>query len=486
MEQIQISNRAGFLKNLHPAWFLLAGIITIFAAHLSYGMDAAAWISSLPFLIYLDRTKGFKSRLFFYSALLAAWSFATAKIISPPIPYGLVFLYSVPLSLFHLPAYLIWGRFREEKFAVLIFPAVFVLIEWLQYTFTPFASWGVAAYTQVNTPVMMQFLSVFGMAGLGFLIYWVNSSLAEFVAGRKRNVLNLYAPLSAVILVLIFGMVRYSSGNSSETKTMKLAAVGTDSEVSGLPLPSKESNAKVIETLFGRTRQAANAGAKLIVWNEASAFILPEDENAWTDSLAAIAAELNIGLVAAYVVPVSTDPLKYENKYQFFDSAGNSIYTYHKHQPVPGEPAINGTEKLNVFNMNGAKTGAAICYDYDFPYLAKAFGNLDADLVAVPSSDWKGIDPIHTQMAAFRALEQGHSILRSTRFGLSAAIDPYGKMIAKMSSFDANNKIMLAELPVRKVRTVYSVIGDSFIYACIGFIAFFFSQIILKKQKNKN
>jgi apolipoprotein N-acyltransferase len=50
-------------------------------------------------------------------------------------------------------------------------------------------------------------------------------------------------------------------------------------------------------------------------------------------------------------------------------------------------------------------------------------------------------------MAAFRAIEKGNSILRSTRFGLSAAINPYGEMTAQQSSFDSRNKIMRAELP---------------------------------------
>jgi apolipoprotein N-acyltransferase len=56
----------------------------------------------------------------------------------------------------------------------------------------------------------------------------------------------------------------------------------------------------------------------------------------------------------------------------------------------------------------------ALCYDYDFPALAAQHGSLGVDLVALPSSDWRGIDPIHTQMAAVRAIEQGVSIVRST------------------------------------------------------------------------
>jgi apolipoprotein N-acyltransferase len=229
---------------------------------------------------------------------------------------------------------------------------------------------------------------------------------------------------------------------------------------------------------------AAKSGIKLVVWNEAATIVMPDDETNWRDSLSNLAAKQNISLVAAYIVPVSITPLRYENKYLFINSNGVVVYSYQKHQPVPGEPSIKGTEPLKVVNVENTKIGGAICYDYDFPYIAKGFSQLDADIVVIPSSDWRGIDPIHTKMAAFRAIEQGHSIVRSTRLGLSAAITPYGEMIAQMSSFDKNDKIMIAHLPTKRITTVYSLIGDSFVYLCVGLIIFLLSTIFRSKRLN--
>jgi apolipoprotein N-acyltransferase len=166
--------------------------------------------------------------------------------------------------------------------------------------------------------------------------------------------------------------------------------------------------------------------------------------------------------------------VKYEDKYLFFDSTGLLVNTYLKHQPVPAEPAIKGHEALKVTEVDRCKVGGVICYDYAFPYLARAYGKQKGDLIADPSSDWSGIDPLHSRMATFRAIEQGHSILRSTKFGLSAAITPYGEMVAQMSSFDSNDKVMMALLSIKGVPTLYSVIGDIVIYACLGFIVLFF------------
>jgi apolipoprotein N-acyltransferase len=462
------------LNKIKPAWYLFIGIAVMVATHLTYSIDLAAWISSVPFLIYLGITKGLKSRLLFVLALIAAWSFCVSKILSPPMPVIMIFLFSVPISLFQLPGYLLWNRFRKYKWSFLLFPAIMTIMEWIQYSFTPFASWGVAAYTQSHNLILMQSLSLFGMAGLSFLVYWVNISISEIAVNRKTTRQTFQIPIAVLLLLVLFGAFRYEMSKSKGTNTITVAAVGTNSEVSGLPLPSKESNDTIKTILFQRTSSAAKAGAVLVVWNEASTFILPNDETVWKDSLSLLASTLKISLVASYVLPVSIAPLKYENKYLFIDTNGTIVYTYHKHQPVPGEPSMKGKEPLKVFEINAAKIGGAICYDYDFPYLARGFGKLHADIVAVPSSDWRGIDPLHSRMAVFRAIEQGHSIIRSTRFGNSAAITPYGETIAQMSSYDKNDRIMIAYLPVMGVTTVYALIGDAFIYLCIGFILMFF------------
>ena len=358
-----------------------------------------------------------------------------------------------------------------------------IIMEWIQYTFTPIATWGVSAYTLHDNVALIQTVSLFGLAGLSFLIYWINVSIANILINRKVSFSTLHLPLIILCLFIAFGSIRYDMSKAHGVDTITVAAVGTDSQVSGLPLPSQEIIRQTKSALFKRTRAAADGGAKIISWNEAAIFVMPEDENEWMNAIKELAIELNITLVASYVTLISQTPFSYENKYQLIDSVGNITHSYLKHQPVPGEPAVKGKSPLKVVDVSGTKIGAAICYDYDFPYLAKGYGELGADMVIVPSSDWRGIDPLHTEMAAFRAVEQGHSVLRSTRFGLSAAITPYGEMVSQMSSFDRNDKIMYAQLQVQGVTTIYSIIQDGFVYLCIGYFLIF--MIITLNQKNR-
>lgn len=465
---------------IKPIYYLGLGIVTLSAAHMTVTIDLAGWIAYVPFLIYLRQTSGTKSRMLFLLGLIVAWSFCIAKIVSPPMPFVMIFLFSIPISLFHLPGYLLWDKFKDSPYGILLFPSMMMLMEWIQYTFTPFASWGVAAYTQSHNLSLLQTVSLFGMPGLSFLVYWINVCIAEIAIKKKITSLTFHIPLGATLFMVVFGALRYDLSKARGKETIKVAAVGSESDVSGYPLPSKEANDRVKQNLFNKTSLAAQSGARLVVWNEASTFIMPAEETAWRDSLSALSGRLGVPLVAAFIVPISESPMRYKNNYLFFDSTGTLLYMYNKHQPVPGEPAAKGTEPLKVFDVAGVKTGAVICYDYDFPYLAKGYGLLNADLVADPSSDWRGIDPVHSRMAAYRAVEQGHSILRSTRFGLSAAITPYGEFTAQMSSFDRNDKVMMAHLPVKGVTTVYSVIGDIFVYACVGWMLWFLIRVLPK------
>lgn len=459
---------------IKPFWLLALGLVLIAASHMTFNIEILAWVSSVPFLLYLDKTRGFWSRFYFTLTLILAWSLCVFKIATDPLPLAMIPLFSVPIALIQLPAYLLWSNYRNRKYSFILFPATMVLMEWVQYTLTPLGSWGAAAYSQVDHIVLMQSASIFGIGGLSFLIYLVNSTLFEVINHGKEAVRKIITVTVLFSLVLVFGSLRLDIYKSAGRDQIKVAAVGTDSEVSGLPLPSDETRWANQATLKERTVKAAALEAKIVVWNEAATAVLPEEEEEWERQLSSLAKHNKITLVAAYVVPLSELPFRFENKYLMYLPDGSLGYSYNKHEPVPGEPSIKGKEVIKAIPVDGIKIGGAICYDYDFPYLAKAFGKANADIVALPSSDWRGIDPIHTKMAAVRAIEQGHSVLRSTRFGLSAAISPIGELVSQQSSWDHNDKIMLSHLPDKDVVTLYSLIGDLFIYLCIIFIVLFF------------
>jgi len=207
-----------------------------------------------------------------------------------------------------------------------------------------------------------------------------------------------------------------------------------------------------------------------VVWPEAATMVYPQTEQHFKSQLGELARELGVNLVVSYVVLLSENPFKYENKLLWYLPSGSLDHQYLKHEPVPGEPAVKGTEPHRLVNVEGIKMSGAICYDYDFPALAAKKGDLGADIVAVPSSDWLGITPFHTEMAGLRAIEQGHSIIRSTRWGQSSTMDPYGNTTSTMNDFDKNSKVMFGHLPKAGVKTIFNRFGNWFIYLQLIFV----------------
>ena len=116
------------------------------------------------------------------------------------------------------------------------------------------------------------------------------------------------------------------------------------------------------------------------------------------------------------------------------------------------------------------RLSAAICFDMDFPTFANQVGNQSVDIMLVPSFDTQAIAPFHTEVALFRAVENGFSLVRQVNKGASMAVDAHGNVLAYQDFFGADDATMIADVPVRGVTTVYGILGDWLVYACGLFV----------------
>jgi len=131
--------------------------------------------------------------------------------------------------------------------------------------------------------------------------------------------------------------------------------------------------------------------------------------------------------------PGQSKPL--ENKFVVAGPDGKMSMDYYKAHPVPGDEAAMSVTKdgrLQVMETPFGRISAIICFDGDFPQLLSQAGALGADIVLDPSNDWRAIDPWHTEMASFRAIEQGINLDRLTSHGLSEAFDYQGRTLAAL------------------------------------------------------
>jgi apolipoprotein N-acyltransferase len=98
-------------------------------------------------------------------------------------------------------------------------------------------------------------------------------------------------------------------------------------------------------------------------------------------------------------------------------------------------------------------------------------GKQNTDILLVANGDSPGHFKEHAQMAVFRAIENGVSLVRQDGRGLSLATDPYGRILAMVETDKAGEPVMTAQVPTQGVFTIYPIIGDLFGWlSVVGFV----------------
>ena len=475
--------------NSHPSLWLPIGAALVVLSQNRFGLGFLVWVMPVPYMLFLRRTSGWRTRAGFVAVMVGAWSLAVMKILTDPMPLVIAPLFGLPIALFHALPYLAWDAIRrrvgEGTLAAASFAALVTTGEWAMHTFTEFATWGAAAYTQLDNLPLLQVASLGGMAAVAFTIYLFAAAIENAVAnGFSKGKTGLALGASLLLAAMVFGTVRLDRSAEAEERTALVAAVVSDMVIKpDTGLPDSTERHRVKETLIARTETAAAGGVRLVAWNEGGYIVEKDEEEGFIKEMGSLARRLRIHLVAAYIIPLSRDPVTFENKYAWLRPDGSLHHDYHKLHPVPGEPAVGSSVPAKTVNSDLGIMSGALCYDYDFPALARHHARKGVDLVVIPSNDWRGIDPIHTRMAFLRGIEGGFSILRSTGPGLSAAADAYGRVRAWQSSFDHTDKVMFARLPQRGTQTVYAVLGDWVIVLCGLIVAAAVAAVLRRRSR---
>jgi apolipoprotein N-acyltransferase len=227
----------------------------------------------------------------------------------------------------------------------------------------------------------------------------------------------------------------------------------------------RNASYSVQQDLLARSAREAAAGAKIVFWSETAVYVLAQDEPQLLAQGRELAARYQIYLGMAVGTWTPSAPRPLENKLVLIDPRGQVAWQYLKARPTPGPEeaeAVKSDGKLRWLHTPNGRIAGAICYDMDFPSLMMQAGVARADIVISPAGDWRAIDPRHTQMASFRAIEDGFNLVRQTNMGLSAAYDYEGHQLAHMDQYQASDLTMVAQVPTRGVRTLYCRLGNWF------------------------
>lgn len=464
-------------------WLLLLAIFTL----LSTGRWTVALLAWLPAIFNLRFLRGRPVRSGFVLLALTGFvviSIAWYGLLAAPLPVFLVtmavnaFIGSLPFLVDRLLTPRLARDGRSPFYATLLYPLAATAIEFLSLSANPMGSFGAQAYSQYGLLPLMQIVSLTGLWGLTFLIAWfasvVNWAWEQGFAWKPiRSGVVIYAAI--LLAVLGYGGVRLLAAPESAAQRTPVAAfTAVELDFSEL-MPLLESDPAAFratttayhQRYLEQTRVQAQAGARIILWPEGAGIGLAADVEALTAAAQALARQegIYLGLPVFKLFPgAGRAP---ENRLLLIDPSGAIVTDHVKYGGNMFEGSLKGDGVLQVVDTPYGRLAGVICWDADFPAVLRQVGQARAGLLLIPAHDWADIDPLHGQMAVFRAIENGVSILRQADQGLSLAADPYGRVLAASSHFEDANWLLTASVAGQGLPTLYTRIGDAFAWLCV-------------------
>jgi len=478
---------------------LLAGSLLVGFSMGRWLAPLAAWIGPVLIMRYARDHKVGRGALLVFAAYILAFLIGFGGMWAhwglPAVPI-LAVLYGILWSLPYLADRLVSPRLRGFS-STFVYPLAATTLEFVNIHTNPLGAWGATGFTQYGDRPLMQLTSVTGMIGITFLMGWFASVANWAWENRSRGgeLVRGVAPFGVVFAaVFLFGFVRLNLTPTSETEaTVRVAGITSQGLDSLSERTADDSSVDAVrpllqsfwEAYFAQTVREAQAGAQVVLWPEINAPTYPAVEASHIAQAQEVARQNGIYL-ALPVGVIDLDKRQWtENKLLLIDPTGAIVMEHYKYGGSIIETTRVGDGKLQTVATPFGALSGVICYDLDYPAVVQQAGQNGTGLMLVPSKDWFEIDPVHTHMAVFRAIENGMSLVRQTDTGLSIAVDPYGRILAQTDFFGATDRTLVAQVPVRHVATLYTAFGRWFEWLCLAGFLFVVARALIPRRSAK-
>jgi len=170
----------------------------------------------------------------------------------------------------------------------------------------------------------------------------------------------------------------------------------------------------IADFLLGRADLEAQAGAKIIAFGEFNFPVLKQCEADLIHQASEVARRRGIFIALPLAVFDIGHKPSLDDKLVMLAPSGQTAWEYRKSEIPPGLEAVilaPSSGRLPVMETPYGRLGAAVAFDMDFPDFLLQAGRKHADLMAVPENEYPQIDPMHSRMALYRAVENGFNFI---------------------------------------------------------------------------
>jgi len=469
-------------------------------------LPLAAWFALTPLLYRLAGHSPRQAALLGLICGLAYYGPLLRWIIIVLATYGEVPLALAGLALFFLTCYMscylalfaFLCAWVSKKIPLLVAaPILWVSLDLIRsMLFTGFP-WFDLGYTQHSIPHLIQIADLTGHHGVSFLIVLTNALIVAlacffFKSGTPHNFRGITAALILLGLAFSYNFWRLDAVSKeiagSERTVVAVAQGNFPQNQKWLPAFQEET----VATYLRLSREAiARNKPQLVVWPETALPFYPFEHPLFLRLQTELTAPEQVWLLtgAPHRERVTgSEQINYFNSAFLLTPLGAVSGRYDKQHLVPfGEYipfrsvlafASPVVETLGDFSSGNADTplscqksriGVLICFESIFPELSRKQAANGANLLINITNDaWFGKSGApwqHLSMAVFRAVETRKSLVRAANTGISAFIDPLGRMQAEselFSQYAGSESVVLLE-----GKSGYVRLGHLFPWACL-------------------
>ena len=393
-------------------------------------------------------------------------------------------------GLFGLLLAIVGGKQSYRRRALVAAPFLWAAVELARTRITGFP-WELMGYAQTGNFVLTRIATLTGVYGLSWEILLVNSALAAaFLVARERRKWLLASACGAAAILQTGQWVAPSPAVADHTALLVQQNIPIQADWTR---DYFEGTLRDLTSLSAKSAGDARSASKadLIVWPESPSPFYTSDP-LFQNPVSAMARQAQTWVVSGAIGTVPAMPGGGRGS-QVFNSAvlvspqGEWVGRYDKVHLVPfGEYlpfprvfsfAAGLTKEVGEFargasrapfDAGGTRLGVFICYESVFPDEVRQFAAQGAQVFINISNDgWYGDSGAwkqHLQQTQMRAIENKRWLLSATNTGLTAAIDPAGRVVAQVPRNERT--VLVAPYALVSSTTFYTRHGDWFAYLC--------------------